>query len=119
MSIESPAKEMTRLLTINEVLHYLKASRNYFYRHIKPCLTPIPMGSRTYRYDILELNKWIEDNKGCDERRPITRGNVIWDINASQDSTKAEEPGISTKSSMDEDFMKTLEQARSQKRRKF
>lgn len=108
-----------RLLTTKEVLLYLKTNRNYFYRHIKPQLTPILMGKRTLRYDILEVNQWIEDNKGCDKQCPIIRGNTLWDTNAYQDSTKLEVPGISIKSSTDEDFMKTLEQVRSKKRRKF
>lgn len=107
-----------RLIRLKNAPKYVGATKNVFNKTIRPYLTTIRIGRRGIAFDRLEIDAWIEQNKGRGGKRPNNGGNSLWDENARQASTNAGVPGILTSRSLDNEFWKILEQVRSKKPKK-
>lgn len=107
-----------RLIRLKNAPKYLGTTKNIFNKTIRPYLKIIRIGNRGIAFDRLDLDRWIEHNKGRGGTRPNNGGISLWGENARQDSTNAEVPGTLINRSSVNEFWKILEQVRSKKPKK-
>lgn len=89
-------------------------SREIFNAQIRPYLIEIPIGTQGIAFDRLELDAVLDDYKSRNGR-PARKGGRLWVGKELQVSSKETEPGTSTRSYTDADYVRVLELAASKK----
>ena len=106
----------SRLKCIKEAYQYLGVGKNLFNTKIRPRLPEIRLGKRQgVRFDLLDLNAWIEDHKHRNGRPVTNRSNSLWDKIEYPDSMTKMGSGVLISKSKVDAFERALVQATSRK----
>ena len=96
---------------------YLGMCIHEFNKTARPYLTEIKIGTQGIAFDRVELDDFAEYYKRRNGRPAKLKGVTLWDAQNRQASRNVLESGKLTKRSVDSEFVKVLEQARSMRRR--
>ena len=109
--MQTTLKYPPRVIRLKDAPQYLGTNINFFNKHIRPNLKTVPIGeSQAVGFDRLDLDAWVDKNKGRGKRRPMIRGDSLWDENARQVSTNVKAFGTLTNISQEDAFVKALAQ---------
>jgi len=110
------ANILPRVLRLRDAPLYLGMDIHRFNQEVRPFVEEVSIGKQGIGFDRLDLDAWFEDYKTRRRRSISLRGKKLWDENTRQGFSSEKMPGISTKSSLESEFVKVLEQARSKRR---
>lgn len=100
-----------RLIRLRDVPDYLGMDINRFNHEVRPFLVEIPIGKQGIAFDRLDLDAWVEQYKRCNGR-PAVKRKLLWDEKKYQDSKNVTESGSLIRKSLENEFVKALEQVR-------
>ncbi len=103
-----------RLIRLRDAPNYLGMDRHRFNKEVRPSLSIIPIGKQGIAFDRLDLDKWVEDYKQCNER-PGNRSKRLWGEKERRGCLTVKGYGTSTKKYSDNEFAKALDQILSKK----
>ena len=98
-----------RIYRLRDAPKYLGMDVNRFNKEVRPYLTEIPIGIQGIGFDVLEIDAWLEHYIAQNGRQPKQK--------IANDQNETMQNKI-TKQSIDAEFLKVLNQAFSQKRKK-
>jgi hypothetical protein len=111
-----PANILPRVLRLRDAPLYLGMDIHRFNQEVRPHVQEFSIGKQGIGFDRLDLDAWFEVYKTRRRRSITSRGKKLWDVNTRQGLLSEKMPGTSIKSSLESEFVKVLEQARSLKR---
>lgn len=60
--------QLRRLIRLKDASVYLGMDKNRFNQEVRPHLIQIPIGKQGIAFDILDLDKWVDNYKACNGR---------------------------------------------------
>ncbi|MGD9108649.1 MAG: hypothetical protein PVI75_05725 [Gammaproteobacteria bacterium] len=111
--------QFNRIYRLRDAPQYFGMDIHRFNTEVRPYLTEIPIGIQGIGFDVLEMHAWLEHYIACNGRPAKHRRKKLWDAKKYPGFKNDMESGTLTKKSLDREFVKALELARSKKQRKF